>query len=1012
MQHHHHYLAVEYQERGEVRPTLVVGLGGSGIYTARRLKQLIRERYDTEGLIRFLYLDTDQGATAQEPNLADAKPEEIVSLSIAHPEQIVEEWRNNPDLHPYLEFLNGDVNVGLLRNADGAAGIRPIGRFGLHASFDTVYPRLQRAVQEIMQVEEQIRALMSTVRYQVGVVSSQPRIYIVTSLCGGTGSGIYFDTALVLRDILLKQNLDGELVGVFSLPSVFQHEAGISHSMREVIHANAYAALMELEYFCNADHLSREEWEVKYRMIPPIRISEPLVDEAYLVESANAAGRTLGSKYEVFEMTARSLLMDIGSPLGARARSAKRNSLAVIDAIRCAETGEPRLFASLAVASVAVPVKELTEYCALRVAYDKLRRQSGAVYSLASLNEAEQFLRDNGLTPEAIRKALTDIVNQPRITIPQEANLRPYIDRALQQIDEYARNLRTVAPRVGAEKLAQFREALQNRCNEIEKEHGEAEAARFSQSVVQIATQYSTQFTTSSQSAESDFERIKTQLNQIPSGLSFFDRFNANQQLKQRAERAHSLLGQLQDAYITAETNQILQQLFSSDASVYGGESVKQMANRAAEQFKQASGARQDLLAALQERIDEMEQQKPNTTYALEQYACLRRHFKKFYEQHRGALQEPLDIVLEGNTIHIIYRSGTKEEVGKRQTATDMRDLINKLARMVASGIAETVREHANVMEFLRPLYSEAPEAERNPDRPYLERKVEYLMQIAKPFWSAAQPPGDVRFEEFLAVSVPLSPNDFKYESDARELEHAVIKLTEQAGIVAERVDDGYPFALTILNRTYGARAYYLRGIQRMEHSYLTRSRNAQVRAHLHLDARFAGLPALTPVHSEAKLWWAVALATGYVAEIEGRYYFGTEELDPSQPPRPKFISQRVERLSFNREGYDEYLHGAYQAGERGALLGDSYEAAYREFTRDEAKIARVRSAFRRLSEAVDVGALNDAVNRYLEQLLQRANAHKGEPNRWRDEREALLRLKPFMEAQSYVLSHNGYSGR
>lgn len=197
-----------------------------------------------------------------------------------------------------------------------------------------------------------------------------------------------------------------------------------------------------------------------------------------------------------------------------------------------------------------------------------------------------------------------------------------------------------------------------------------------------------------------------------------------------------------------------------------------------------------------------------------------------------------------------------------------------------------------------------------------------------------------------------------------------------------------------------------------MEHSYLTRSRNAQVRAHLHLDVRFAGLPALTPVHPEAKLWWAVALATGYVAEIEGRYYFGTEELSPSQPPRPKFISQRVERLSFNREGYDEYLHGAYQAGERSALLGDSYEAAYREFTRDEAKIARVRNAFRRLSEDVDVEALNDAVNQYLEQLLQRANAHKGEPNRWRDEREALLRLKPFMEAQNYVLSHNGYSGR
>lgn len=1007
-----HYLAVEYQERGEVRPTLVVGLGGSGVYTARRLKQLIRERYDTEGLIRFLYVDTDQGAMAQEPNLAEATSDEIISLSIAHPEQIVDEWYRNRDLHPYLEFLNGDVNVGLLRNADGAAGIRPIGRFGFHASFDSVHPRLQRAVQEIMQVEEQVKALMKTVPYQVSVISSQPRVYIITSLCGGTGSGIYFDTALVLRDILQKQNLDGELVGVFYLPSVFQHEAGISHSMREVIHANAYAALMELEYFCNADHLSREDWEVKYRMIPPIRISEPLVDEAYLVESANAAGRTLSSKYEVFEMAARSLLMDLGSPLGARARSAKRNSLAVIDGIRCAETQQLRLFASLAVASIAVPIKELAEYCALRVAYDKLSQQSEGVYSLALLNEAEQFLRENGLTPEAIRKTITDAIGQRRISLPQEANLQPYIQRSVEQIEEHRQNLQKVAQQEGTKILKRFEDALQKRCAEIAQQRGEAEATQFLKSVAQKAAEYSAQFTASNQSSESDIERFRTQLNQIPSGLGWLERFNSQKILQQRAQRAESLLEQLRSAYANAEVNQILQQLFSSDVPVYGSESVKSMANRLAKQFQDASTTRSVLLSAIKGRLEELEHQKPSSTYSLEQFACLRRHFSRFYEQHKGALQEPLEVELEGNTVYVSYRSGSRREVGKRYTATDMRDFVNKLAWMVAEGIAAVVREHANVMEFLHPLYSKEPEAERNQDRPYLERKVEYLMQIAKPFWSASQPPGDVRFEEFLAVSVPLSPDDFKHESDARALETAVTKLTEQAGITSELVKDGYPFALTIMNRTYGARAYYLRGISLMEHSYLKRSRNAQVRTHLHLDARFAALPALSPVHPEAMLWWAIALATGYVAKINNKYYFGLEEVGSSVPPRPKYITQRAERLVFDRPEYDQYLGGAYQEGDPSALLGDSYETAYREFTRDEAKIAQVRSAFRRLSEIVDPDALDNTLNKYLEQLLQRANEHKGEPNPWREEREVLLRLKTLTEVKEYGLSYDGYRRR
>lgn len=999
MQHNNHNLAVEYQERGEVRPTLVVGLGGSGVYTARRLKQLIRERYNTEGLIRFLYLDTDQGAMSQEPNLAEAKPEEIVSLSIAHPEQIVDEWRRNPDLHPYLEFLNGDVNVGLLRNADGAAGIRPIGRFGFHASFESVYPRLQHAVQEIMQVEEQVRALMATVPYQVGVVSSQPRIYIITSLCGGTGSGIYFDTALVLRDILQKQNLDGELVGVFYLPSVFQHEAGISHSMREVIHANAYAALMELEYFCNADHLSREDWEVKYRMIPPIRINEPLVDEAYLVESANAAGRTLSSKYEVFEMAARSLLMDIGSPLGARARSAKRNSLAVIDAIRCAETGEPRLFSSLAVASIAVPIKELTEYCALCVARDKLSRYSGAVYARPLLNEAEQFLRENGLTPEAIRKAFTDILEQPRLSIPQEENIHPHIERAIQQIDEYARNLRAIAPHVGAEILEKFRDALQNRYNQIAQERGEAEAAQFLQSVAQAAAQYSTQLTASNQSLESDIEQLKTQLNQIPSGLSVWKLFNSSQTLQRRAGKAQSLLKQLMEACINVEINQTLQQLFSSDASVYGGESVRRMASRAAEQFQEASLSRQALLEAIRKRIEEIEQTPSKSAYSLEQFACLRRHFKRFYDQHRGALREPLDVVLEGNTIHVIYRSGVKEEVGKHQTATDMRDLINKLARMVASGIAEVVREHANVMKFLRPLYSDESEAEREQDRPYLERKVQYLMQIAKPFWSAAQPPGDVRFEEFLAVSVPLSPNDFKYEQEARELEAAVMKLTEQAGVASELVKDGYPFALTILNRTYGARAYYLRSVSQMEHNYLRRARNPQVRAHLHLHKQFESLPLLSPPDQDKFMWWAAALVLGYVALIEGKYYYGTRQYNGIRTAL--YQTEWQPRIQLPEPLASE-IAGIYQRGDAENHLADDYDAALRAFLAFPEAQQEVNRSFRALWGKVGRSVIEPELRRLIKEFTQAADNAEKQPlrKRYQQLRDALERLLLLMNKE------------
>ncbi|MFN3422350.1 MAG: tubulin-like doman-containing protein, partial [Armatimonadota bacterium] len=41
----------------QVSPTIVIGLGGSGTYTVRRLKRLMEIRYGTPPLVRFLYLD-------------------------------------------------------------------------------------------------------------------------------------------------------------------------------------------------------------------------------------------------------------------------------------------------------------------------------------------------------------------------------------------------------------------------------------------------------------------------------------------------------------------------------------------------------------------------------------------------------------------------------------------------------------------------------------------------------------------------------------------------------------------------------------------------------------------------------------------------------------------------------------------------------------------------------------------------------------------------------------------
>ena len=998
-------IAVEYHERGEVRPTLVVGLGGSGVYTARRLKRLIQERYNTGGLIRFLYLDTDQGQFQHEPLLADVEPDETVQLAIAHPEQIVDEWRRKPELHPYLEFLNGDVNVGLLRNADGAAGIRPIGRFGFHASFDRIYPRLQQAVQQIMQVEEQVRALMATVRYSVEVVSSQPRVYIIASLCGGTGSGIYFDTALVLREILLQQNLDGELVGIFYLPSVFQNEAGISRSMREVIEANAYAALMELEYFCNSNNLHQEEWEVKYRMIPPIALKEPLVDEAYVVESANAAGRTLGSKYEVFEMVARSVLMDIGSPLGARARSAKRNSLAVIDAIRCPETGEPRLLSSLAVASLAVPIRELTEYCCLRAALDRLQEKFSGNQSHDWRAEAENFLQTNGLTAQSIQQAFLEVASAARVAFRND-NLVAEIDRAQRQEQQLLQNIDATAPRVRDEFMQKTRTALEERCRTLQEQHGIAGVQGFLEALeAQVRAESDSVLRELKERGDHapTLDALREQAKRSPNLVQRFGGFlaqrNPDDHRRQQLEGGvNSYLRGTANKEITDKVRQIL------DAD---NDSIRAIVQAMRRQQAHETKSTQQIVEAIRKRQDEIEHGQPaGTTYPLEQLACLKHHFRRFYEAHKNAFTDAVQVFVSGSTLHLVFLNGR----GKSQshTVADMRELLNRLVEGMAEPLAETIRDRANVMEFLKPVYGERT-TDDSDDRVYLERKVEYLLEVAKPFWSAAQPPGDARFEEFIAVSVPLSPEDYQRDEEARRLDEAVERLTQRAGVACERVRDGYPFALTVLNRTYGARAYYLRSLAGMEHTYRRRASNPQVRAHLHLDARFAQLPMLTPPDPDASRLWVAAVNMGYVAEIDGKFYFGIETLQRQGAPRPKYQTQRALRLRLLDDAGDDLLLGSYAVAEREALLGETYDAARRAFLNDTQLQDEVRDALTRVTQHIGRESLIDALKQHADQLLDEANRAQGiVAQRWREERETLLAVADTLEEESYVLSYDG----
>ena len=74
------------------------------------------------------------------------------------------------------------------------------------------------------------------------------RVIIVTSLAGGTGSGMFLQIALYLREMLRKKLQHHNILirGAFLMPDVLVKTRTVSGKEFETVQANGYASLKEL----------------------------------------------------------------------------------------------------------------------------------------------------------------------------------------------------------------------------------------------------------------------------------------------------------------------------------------------------------------------------------------------------------------------------------------------------------------------------------------------------------------------------------------------------------------------------------------------------------------------------------------------------------------------------------------------------------------------------------------------------------------------------------------------
>jgi hypothetical protein len=302
----------------KIIPSLVIGLGGTGVGTIRHLKRRVRldwaggVHHPTPEMIQFLGVDSV--SYGNRPEQEYLSPDEYAFIGGFDPQELVSNPQRYPSIRSWWDFDPGMLPAGLVHL--GARQIRALGRLALYYAFPDVWSRVEAKIQQISTIGAANQAMRNG--FNVPIEKSVRHIYIVSSLCGGTGSGAFLDLTARIRAAYGAQVV---IIGILVLPSAFRHTLA-SNRQRSRTQANSFAAMKELDAYWYSEHAppGRTPFSTHFPGDPqPTTLSHGLFNEIYLI-GGEGRGRSLSSLDDITQQIGHFLYLtsihNIAGPLG------------------------------------------------------------------------------------------------------------------------------------------------------------------------------------------------------------------------------------------------------------------------------------------------------------------------------------------------------------------------------------------------------------------------------------------------------------------------------------------------------------------------------------------------------------------------------------------------------------------------------------------------------------------------------------------------------------------------
>lgn len=336
--------------------TLLLGLGGTGSRIVNNVaSDLKKKKVDiNDGNICCAVLDTndnDNGKIKKSnvgvPIIPTSRSSTIAEYIKMYSDKGVDKWM--------------PVSSSLLKESmkDGASQMRTKSRLAL---MDTIEKKA------ILELEGYINKLFDKKE------DSKIRVMIVSSLAGGTGSGMFIQTALWVRKFFAKRKIPITIRGVFLLPDVFINTIeDIQNDDNEIqsLYANAYGAIRELNAITKIKTKN-------YKPQLPVKIDNlfdsdtdindglPVYDYAFFMDDISEGGSVLSQISEYEQVAARLVYMQLYAPMHNDLYSEEDNLFK-----RFQKSTEP-VFGSCGTAKAVYPVNDILNYCALKAVHESI----------------------------------------------------------------------------------------------------------------------------------------------------------------------------------------------------------------------------------------------------------------------------------------------------------------------------------------------------------------------------------------------------------------------------------------------------------------------------------------------------------------------------------------------------------------------------------------------------------------------------------------------------------------